>query len=61
MSALTIPINDVNWKVSTLYWIPEFQKNQYLDRYIPGSSTCSTKKLSITMTPIVHAVKGGLL
>jgi hypothetical protein len=39
----------------------QFQKNQYLDRYIPGSSTCSTKELSITMTKILHAVKGGLL
>ena len=36
------------------------QKNKYLDRYILGSSTCSTKKLSITMTKILHAVKGGL-
>ena len=43
------------------YWIPKFQKNQYLDRYIPGSSTCSTKELSITMTKMLHAVKGGLL
>jgi hypothetical protein len=37
------------------------KKNQYLDKYIPGSSTCSTKELSITMTKILHAVKGGLL
>jgi hypothetical protein len=37
-----------------------FQKNQYLDRYIPGSSTCSTKELSITMTKILQAVKVGL-
>jgi hypothetical protein len=37
------------------------KKNQYLDRYIPGSSTCSTKELSIIMTKILHAVKGGLL
>jgi hypothetical protein len=48
-------------ELSTLYWIPKFQKNQYLDRYIPGSSTCSTKELSISMTKIVHAVKGALL
>ena len=61
MSALNIPINEENCELSTLYWIPEFQKNQYLDRYILGSSTCSTKELSITMTPILHAVKGGLL
>ena len=61
MSLLNIPINEENCKLSTLYWIPEFQKNQYLDRYIPVSSTYSTKTLSITMTPVVHAVKGGML
>ena len=56
-----IPIKEENCELSALYWIPKFQKSQYLDRYIPGSSTCSTKELSITMTKIVHAVKGGLL
>jgi hypothetical protein len=61
MSSLNIPINEENCELSTLYWIPKFQKNQYLDRYIPGSSTCSTKELSITMTKMLHAVKGGLL
>ena len=61
MSSLNIPINEENCELSTLYWIPKFQKNQYLDRYIPGSSTCSTKELSITMTKIMLAVKGGLL
>ena len=61
MSSLNIPINEENCELSTIYWIPKFQKNQYLDRYIPGSSTCSTKELSITMTKIMLAVKGGLL
>ena len=61
ISSLNIPINEENCELSTLYWIPKFQKNQYLDRYIPGSSTCSTKELSITMTTILHAVNGGLL
>ena len=61
ISSLNIPINEENCELSTLYWIPKFQKNQYLDRYIPGSSTCSTKELSIAMTKMLHAVKGGLL
>jgi hypothetical protein len=61
MSSLNIPINEENCEWSILYWTPKFQKNQYLDRYIPGSSTCSTKELSITMTKILHADKGGLL
>jgi hypothetical protein len=68
-SSLNIPIHEENCElttlyyiiVGTLYWIPKCQKNQYLDRYIPGSSTCSTKELSITVTKILHAVKGGLL
>jgi hypothetical protein len=60
MSSMNIPINEGNWELSTLYWIPKCQKNQYLNRYIPGSSTCSKKELSITMTKILHAVKGGL-
>ena len=61
MPSLNIPINEENCELSTLHWISKFQKNQYLDRYILGSSTCSTKELSITMTKIVHAVTGGLL
>jgi hypothetical protein len=39
MSSMNIPISGENCKLSTLYWIPQFQKNQYLDRYIPGSTT----------------------
>ena len=34
ISSLNIPINEKNCKLSTLYWIPKFQKNQYLERYI---------------------------
>jgi hypothetical protein len=33
-SSLNIPINEENWELSTFYWIPKFQKNQYLNRYI---------------------------
>jgi hypothetical protein len=34
MSSLNIPINEENYELSTLYWIPKFQRNQYLNRYI---------------------------
>ena len=34
MSSLNIPINEENCELSTLYWTPKFQKNQYLNRYI---------------------------
>ena len=59
MSSLNIPINEENCELSTLYWIPTFQKNQLFKQVY--SSTCSAKELSIGMTTIVHAVNGGLL
>jgi hypothetical protein len=34
MSSLNIPINEEYCELSTLYWLPKFQKDQYLDRYI---------------------------
>jgi hypothetical protein len=34
MLSLNIWTNDENCELSTLYWIPKFQKNQYLNRYI---------------------------
>jgi hypothetical protein len=34
MSSLNIPINEENCELSTLYWTPKSQKNQYLDSYI---------------------------
>ena len=58
---LNIPINEEYCELSTLCWIPIFQKNQYLDRYIPRSSTCLTKELSITMIKMLHADNEGLL
>ena len=38
----------------------EFEdKKPYKERYIAGSSTCSTKELSIHLTKIMSAVKEG--
>jgi lipopolysaccharide export LptBFGC system permease protein LptF len=34
MSSLNIPINEENCELSTLYWTPKSQKNQYVDSYI---------------------------
>ena len=42
-----------------LYWIPKLHKTPYKKRYIAGSSTCSTKELSINLTKILSAVKEG--
>ena len=43
-----------------LYWIPKLHKNLYKQRYIAGSTKCSTKLLSQILTRIISAVKEGL-
>jgi len=47
MSSMNIPINDDYDDLFTLYWIRKLHKNPYRERYIAGSSTCSTKELYI--------------
>ena len=42
-----------------MYWIPKLHKTPYKERYIAGSSTCSTKELSIHLTKIISVVKEG--
>ena len=47
------------WYLPYLYWIPKLHKTPYKERYIAGSSNCSTKELSIHLTKIMSAVKEG--
>ncbi|KAJ8314953.1 hypothetical protein KUTeg_007103 [Tegillarca granosa] len=43
-----------------LYWIPKLHKKPYKERYIAGSSKCTTKSLSVILTQILTVVKDGL-
>ena len=62
MSSLNIPINDENCELSTLYWIPKFQKNQYLNLF--NKRTTGYLKLCMqskedyyhTVTKYIHVV-----
>ena len=49
--------NEANDDSPTLYQIPKLHKNPYRNRHIAGSSACSIKGLSVTMTTILSAVK----
>ena len=60
-SSVNISINAENDALPTLYWIPNIHKNPYREKYIAGSSNCSTKELSISTTYIVPAVRGRLM
>ena len=60
MASVNIPLSSKSEDLPCLYWIPKLHKNPYKQRYIAGSSSCSTKELSITLTKILSAVKEGL-
>ena len=59
MTSLNIPSGKESEDLPYLYWIPKPHKTPYKERYIAGSSTCSTKELSIHMTKTLSAVKEG--
>ena len=43
-----------------MYWIPKLHKDPYKQRFIAGSSNCSTKPLSKILTSILTTAKDGL-
>jgi hypothetical protein len=49
---VTIPKNQDQLDLHYLYWIPKLHKNPCKQRYIAGSSKCSTKSLSLLLTKI---------
>ena len=59
MTSLNIPSGKESEDLPYLYWIPKLHKTPYKERYIAGSSICSTKELSIHLTKILSAVKEG--
>jgi hypothetical protein len=59
MTSLNIPSGKESEDLPYLYWIPKLHKTSFKERYIAGSSTCSTKEMSIHLTKILSAVKEG--
>ena len=58
LNTFDIPVNGTEeYELPYLYWIPKLHKTPYKQRYIAGSSKCSTKPLSLLLTKILTAVK----
>ena len=55
-----INVKDEECDLPSLYWIPKLHKCPYKERYIAGSSRCTTKPLSKILTSILTTVKEGL-
>ena len=51
---------DAELDLPYIYWIPKMHKNPYKQRFIAGSSTYSTKPLSILLTKLLTHIKQGL-
>ena len=60
LSSFGIETKTGDQDLPSLYWIPKLHKNPYKQRFIAGSSKCSTKALSQLLTTLLTAVKEGL-
>ena len=60
MSSMNILLNEEYDTLSTLCRKPKLQINPHWEKYIAGSSTSSTKQLSINMINMLSDVKEGL-
>ena len=60
LGKFNIHFKDTELDLPALYWIPKLHKCPYKQRYIAGSSKCSTKALSKTLTQILTVIKDGL-
>ena len=60
LSSFGIKPNSDTAELPYLYWIPKLHKTPYKQRYIAGSSKCSTKPLSVLLTKLLSTIKDGL-
>ena len=60
LSSLNVNTIDKDMNLPLLHWIPKLHKNPYKQRFIAGSSNCSTKALSKLLTSVLTTVKEGL-
>ena len=60
MSSFAIDTVGKDTDLPLLYWIPKLHKDPYKQRFIAGSSSCSTKPLSKLLTSILTTIKDGL-
>jgi hypothetical protein len=60
LNTFDIPKNQDQFDLPYIYWIPKLHKNPYKQRYIAGSSKCSTKPLSLLLTKLLTAIKESL-
>ena len=57
LRSFNISTKNTDFELPYLYWIPKLHKTPYKQRFIAGSSKCSTKPLSVLLTKILAVIK----
>ena len=60
LSSFGVSLKDDDCDLPTLYWTHKLHKCPYKQRFIVGSTRCTTKPLSQLLTSILTAIKTGL-
>jgi hypothetical protein len=60
LNTFKISKNRYHFELPYLYWIPKLHKYPYQQRYIAGSSKCSTTPLCLLLTKLLTAIKESL-
>ena len=60
LKSLGIELSDDDKRLPYLYWTPKLHKSPVKDRFIAGSSKCTTKQLSSLLTKILTVIKTGV-
>ena len=60
MKSLGIELSDEDKRLPYLYWTPKLHKSTVTQRFIAGSSECTTKELSSLLTKTLSVIKTGL-
>ena len=60
LSSFNISPSHEDSHLPSLYWIPKLHKYPHKQRFIAGSSVCSTKSLSKVLTLILSKIKNGI-
>ena len=56
-----LEMSEEDQNLSYLYWTHRLHKSPYKHRFIPGSSTCTTKDLSCLLTKVLSTIKDALV
>ena len=60
MASCNINLSSEDYNLPSVYWKPKLHKYPNKQRFIAGSSKCSTKKLSKLLTIILTKIKEGI-